>query len=684
MGVKAFKTSTALKSDFSRRLFDVLTNDDQNQEKLVASILNAYGSPSNDNQEEGSDTPGNRRERAEQGQEPLTFAELTSVLKEIHDKGYGINPEKMADSANTPFARLEFYESLRESGADGADIMRQLQEIRDEARSQKGFLSKAFNIFASKDPLEKAAKDVVEFEMYCQKNHITFDEVRKQLVPGEKPKTVLNKLNENKFLIAAVGGTLAGVAGFDPAAYPVLNQIPGFFFTALPYFAVPYIGLSTFRAFSQRKLSDEVGNFARFAGIMAAGIAVGFTTVTMMSGNLGTLEVGTALEQAQEVAVRDGGALLNYLDRAIQNVVGWGKQCSPGQILLHVIGGSFALSSLYKLARDKGANTENNLLRSLSNATVTAGKVTDKINDKFEKSFINFINYAGGPAIFLLLSTTMAQGGFSKLPEYAGYYGTVSLAMAGCVTMMAGMAYAYGARKQGLKEMGNLFKTAFLLSSSSATMPFTKKTMKNLGVREEIRDAVTTEGATFNMTGTAQYIGLTGLCAAYMFGQDVTAAQGIGIMMTSLITAFGAPGIPASSIAFMSPVLQNLGFSPEQMATVFAMIAVPDRIFDMLQTGNNVTGDVIVALDAEASAQGKGVKGAVHKLFKRIAQKQDDPEIAGKVDAIIESLEDHGARQITDQTEPANNNEPAEDASRWIQNKGALPADPPRPIDPGL
>lgn len=204
-----------------------------------------------------------------------------------------------------------------------------------------------------------------------------------------------------------------------------------------------------------------------------------------------------------------------------------------------------------------------------------------------------------------------------------------AMGVAGAAVLSSVLAYGKGLR--GVGEVLGVKSKAFSLSSSSATMPYTKEALKNMGISEGVRDAVVPIGATFNMGGTALYLGMTALCASIMLGHDPTAMDSILIMGAAIGTAFAAPGIPASSIAFMVPVLNSIGLTPEEQAAVFAMILVVDRVFDMMQTSLNVAGDMVVAMDVEAVKQGKGVGAAlwrgVTKLKNTMSKDGPSPDV---------------------------------------------------------
>jgi len=115
--------------------------------------------------------------------------------------------------------------------------------------------------------------------------------------------------------------------------------------------------------------------------------------------------------------------------------------------------------------------------------------------------------------------------------------------------------------------------------------------------------------------GTSLYLGVITASSLFMFGLEPGAGQMLMAMGLAVMTAFGAPGTPSSTIIFLDPVLAKAGLAKAQAEEIFKMIIPADRLFDMGQTALNVWGDMMVALDTRAGLRGKGI-GAT---FARVA-----------------------------------------------------------------
>jgi Na+/H+-dicarboxylate symporter len=134
--------------------------------------------------------------------------------------------------------------------------------------------------------------------------------------------------------------------------------------------------------------------------------------------------------------------------------------------------------------------------------------------------------------------------------------------------------------------------TAFSTSSSSATLPVTKRCVeRGVGVREETSSFVLPLGATVNMDGTALYQGIAAVFIAQIYGMDLTLAQQATVVVSATAASIGAAGVPGAGMITLTMVLTTIGVPLEGLALVLGV----DRILDMFRTTVNVVGDSTVA-----------------------------------------------------------------------------------------
>lgn len=143
-----------------------------------------------------------------------------------------------------------------------------------------------------------------------------------------------------------------------------------------------------------------------------------------------------------------------------------------------------------------------------------------------------------------------------------------------------------------IKAMKKPQAVALSTASSMATLPVNLDTVENeLGVKNATVSFVLPLGATINMTGNAIYYGLVAIFFAQLFHIDLSMGAYIAIIVTSTIGAVGQAGVPGPTFLVVA-VLLAAGIPIEGLPLLFAL----DRIFDMIRTALNITGDAACAV----------------------------------------------------------------------------------------
>jgi len=104
-----------------------------------------------------------------------------------------------------------------------------------------------------------------------------------------------------------------------------------------------------------------------------------------------------------------------------------------------------------------------------------------------------------------------------------------------------------------------------------------------------------------NMDGTALYEAVVVLFLFQLFGVDLGAGEIALVVITSVLAAIGAAGIPSAGLVTMVIVITAVngtvaerGIEPLPIAAIGVIIGV-DRVVDMCRTVVNVWGDCVVA-----------------------------------------------------------------------------------------
>ena len=137
--------------------------------------------------------------------------------------------------------------------------------------------------------------------------------------------------------------------------------------------------------------------------------------------------------------------------------------------------------------------------------------------------------------------------------------------------------------------MGTGLLTTFCTASSAASLPITiPDIQKKTGVSQKIAAFCLPLGNTINMNGTALFECVTAIFVAQVYGIDLTLGQQIVIVMTSLLAAIGAAGIPLAGLVMLAVVLNAVGLPLEGIG----LVLVVQQPLDMIRSAVNVWGDL--------------------------------------------------------------------------------------------
>lgn len=211
-------------------------------------------------------------------------------------------------------------------------------------------------------------------------------------------------------------------------------------------------------------------------------------------------------------------------------------------------------------------------------------------------------------AVFGLMAQLVMRLGFDAMLGISGYVYTVLLGLTTLfgLYLLIVLVFARVTPLSFLKAAGSNLLLAFSTSSSSAVMPVTIQSARQLGVPENIANLVVPLGATMNMAGTAMYQAVAILFLAQLAGIDLTMAQTAVVIGTLVASSIGAPGTPGVSIAILISVATNVGIPVEGMVIIIGV----DRLLDMCRTVVNVTGDLVAAVLFRAVGQEAAVTPA--------------------------------------------------------------------------
>lgn len=211
-------------------------------------------------------------------------------------------------------------------------------------------------------------------------------------------------------------------------------------------------------------------------------------------------------------------------------------------------------------------------------------------------------------AVFGLMAQLVMRTGLETMVGISGYVGVVLLGLAGLLVLYLAVALVFAriTPPRFFEAAGGNLLLAFSTSSSSAVMPMTIHSARQLGVPENVANLVVPLGATMNMAGTALYQAVAILFLAQLAGVELTHVQIAVVVGTLVASSIGAPGTPGVSIAILVNVATSMGIPVEGMVIILGV----DRLLDMCRTAVNVTGDLVVAVLLRTAADPERAEAA--------------------------------------------------------------------------
>ena len=217
-----------------------------------------------------------------------------------------------------------------------------------------------------------------------------------------------------------------------------------------------------------------------------------------------------------------------------------------------------------------------------------------KIFNYFTEIFIKImtgIMYLAPIGVFALMADATGTFGYDVLVKLLQLIGLYVVVLIVVTYGMIGGSVALFSKKvsyvQFFKSMWKCQLFAFSTASSMATLPMNMATCENeFGLNKGTVSFALPLGATINMNGNAAYYAMAGCFIAQMYGMELSMSQYIAIIITSTLGAVGQAGVPGPSLLVVA-VLVSAGIPIEALPILFGV----DRIFDMLRTAVNITGD---------------------------------------------------------------------------------------------
>lgn len=392
-------------------------------------------------------------------------------------------------------------------------------------------------------------------------------------------------------LVAMVAGVVAGVVmGEDATMFAPLGTL---FIQLIKMLVVPLVAVSIISGAASLGSSSSAGKI----GIVSIGYILLTTVVSIVLAivaglifkpGAGLSAEGVASIMAHASAEQGAVSELSFWDTVIgmipTNPI---KSFAEGNILQIIVFGLFLGFGIAAISEEKRAKVINGLNYILEALIWCIGKVM----------------LVAPIGVFGLMAEAVGTFGFDVLVKVVNllWVNLLAVLVMGLVIYPSTIALLSNVGiKTFFREMLRPQIVAFSTASSMATLPVTMGACDNMGISKQVTGFVVPLGATINMTGNAIYYTLVAIFFAQFYGIELGVAQYVAITVTASLGSIGQAGVPGPTLMVVA-VLAAAGIPIEGLPLLYAL----DRVFDMIRTVLNITGDAACAAVTDRLSVGK-------------------------------------------------------------------------------
>ena len=391
-------------------------------------------------------------------------------------------------------------------------------------------------------------------------------------------------------LVAMIAGIAVGFAMGEEAK--MFTPLGTLFIQLIKMLVVPLVAISIISGAASLGSSRSAGKI----GIVSIGYILLTTVISILlafgAGLLFEPGAGLNAESVKELTPKDidpGTATdLSFWDTVIgmipTNPI---ASFAEGNILQIIVFGLFLGFGIAAIAEDKRTKVVNGLNYLLEALIWCIGKVM----------------WIAPIGVFGLMAEAMGTFGFDILLKVVNllWVDLVAVVIMGLLIYpVTILLFSNVGVKEFFKAMFRPQVVAFSTASSMATLPVTMGACDRMGISKQVTGFVVPLGATINMTGNAIYYTLVAMFFAQIYGIDLGISQYVAITVTASLGSIGQAGVPGPTLMVVA-VLVAAGIPIEGLPLLYAL----DRLFDMIRTVLNITGDAACAAVTDRLAIGK-------------------------------------------------------------------------------
>ena len=378
-------------------------------------------------------------------------------------------------------------------------------------------------------------------------------------------------------------GIVAGIFMGEDAS--IFKPLGDFFIQLIKMLVVPLVFVSIVSgaaALGETKSAGLVGGlsicYMMITTVISISVALMLGAIFQPGANVAA-DGMTAITQAGEAAAESAApATAGFWDTVIGMIPANPIEAlSTGNILQIIIFGLFLGFGISALAAEKRRMLTNGLNNILEALIWCIGKVM----------------YVAPFGVFGLIADATGTFGFDILMQVANVLWLDLIAVAIIGLGLYPLTVALLSRvslKSYFREMIKPQIVSFSTASSLATLPVNMEACDRMGISKQTSGFVLPLGATINMSGNAIYYALLATFFAQLYGIDLGMTEYVSITIVCALGAIGQAGVPGPTL-LAAAVLVAAGIPLEGLPLFYAL----DRIFDMIRTTLNITGDAACA-----------------------------------------------------------------------------------------
>lgn len=384
-------------------------------------------------------------------------------------------------------------------------------------------------------------------------------------------------------IIAMIVGIVVGIFMGEDAS--IFKPLGDFFIQLIKMLVVPLVFVSIVSGAAALGETKSAG--------LVGGLSIGYMMVTTIISISVALMLGVIFEPGSHIEVDGMTAIAvasaTAAESAAPETAGFWETVigmipanpiealSTGNILQIIIFGLFLGFGISALAAEKRRMLTNGLNTILEALIWCIGKVM----------------YVAPFGVFGLIADATGTFGFDILMQVANvlWLDLIAVAIIGLGLYPLTVAlFSRVSLKSYFREMIKPQIVSFSTASSLATLPVNMEACDRMGVSKQTSGFVLPLGATINMSGNAIYYALLATFFAQLYGIDLGMTEYVSITIVCALGAIGQAGVPGPTL-LAAAVLVAAGIPLEGLPLFYAL----DRIFDMIRTTLNITGDAACA-----------------------------------------------------------------------------------------